>query len=308
MAVGLNLGDNDNLKYRTLWIQEFFEKDLETQHTESEDVSRFIEYTIEIMGVENSDFPHELVADYVYKHYDSVHESKSRSEEVIWHKNYRFIQKSDINFNETTKHLLSKLNSNIRIAITQYELIAAKDEALEENLEKKVSKLQETIESLESKAIKLQKDIDSYYSNFISVLGIFIAISFSLFAGATVVTKLLSLTADTKSAIGANIMFAGFSTFLVYVLILGLVIGIGKITNKGYDFSYRVLFVISSLCGSTVLFGFLYRSNFLGRDQLYYKSVGIVIFALVMYAALSLFLFKKGTKFKNFMIETRKSK
>lgn len=304
MAVGLNLGDNDKLKYRTLWIQEFFEKDLEIQHTESEDVSRFIEYTIEIMGVENSDFPHELVADYVYKHYDSVRESKSRSEEVIWHKNYRFIQK----FNETTQHLLSKLNSNIRIAITQYELIAAKDEALEENLKKKVSKLQETIESLESKAKKLQKDIDSYYSNFISVLGIFIAISFSLFAGATVVTKLLSLTADTKSAIGANIMFAGFSTFLVYVLILGLVIGIGKITNKGYGFSYRVLFVISSLCGSTVLFGFLYRSNFLGRDQLYYKSVVIVIFALVMYAALSLFLFKKGTKFKNFMIETRKSK
>lgn len=305
----LNLGDNNKLTYRTKWIKSFFEEDYSTsEKPQFKDMSQFISYAIQIMGVENADFPHELVTDYVYKHYNSVREIQSRKDEVIWDKNYRLIQQVSTNCDENKHHLLSKLNSNIRIAITQYEMIDAKDRSLEQTLQEKVKSLQETLNELDTRAKNLQTDIDSYYSNFISVLGIFIAISFSLFAGATVVTKLLSLTADTKSAVGANIMFAGFSTFLVYVLILGLVIGIGKITNKGYDFSYRVLFVLSSLCGSTVLFGFLYRSNFLGRDQLYYKSLAIVIFVLVMYAALSLFLFKKVTKFENFMIETRKSK
>lgn len=306
----LNLGDDNKLKYRNDWIKKFFEMDYSTSK-EVPDMKSFIKFTIQIMGVENSDFPHELVTDYVYRHYDSVREIPERSEEVIWNRNYRCIQNTtdlDSNFEETKQHLLSKLNSNIRIAITQYEVIDGKDRTLEEEMQTKVSDLQSIINELNERAEKLQEDIDSYYSNFISVLGIFIAISFSLFAGATVVTKLLSLTVDTKSAVGANIMFAGFATFLVYLLILGLVIGIGKITNRFYDFSYRVLFVISSLCGSTVLFGFLYRSNFLGRDMIYYYSLGIVFGTLVLYALFSLILFRKGTAFKKWLIEKRKRK
>lgn len=305
----LNLGDDNKLKYRNDWIKDFFEMDYSTSEY-SQDMKSFIYFTIQIMGVKNSDFPHELVTDYVYRHYDSVREIPERSEEVIWNKNYRCIQNIDVdsNFEETKQHLLSKLNSNIRIAITQYEVIDGKDRTLEEEMQTKVLYLQSIINELNERAKKLQKDIDSYYSNFISVLGIFIAISFSLFAGATVVTKLLSLTVDTKSAVGANIMFAGFATFLVYILILGLVIGIGKITNRFYDFSYRVLFVISSLCGSTVLFGFLYRSNFLGRDMIYYYSLGIVFGTLVLYALFSLILFRNGTAFKKWLIEKRKRK
>lgn len=305
----LNLGDENKLKYRNDWIKDFFEMDYSTSE-HSHDMKSFINFTIQLMGVENSDFPHELVTEYVYRHYDSVREIPERSEEVIWNRNYRCIQDADVDsdFEETKQHLLSKLNSNIRIAITQYEVIDGKDRTLEEEMQKEVSDLQSIINELNERAKKLQKDIDSYYSNFISVLGIFIAISFSLFAGATVVTKLLSLTVDTKSAVGANIMFAGFATFLVYILILGLVIGIGKITNRFYDFSYRVLFVISSLCGSTVLFGFLYRSNFLGRDMIYYYSLGIVFGTLVLYALFSLILFRKGTAFKKWLIEKRKRK
>ncbi len=140
--------------------------------------------------------------------------------------------------------------------------------------------------------------VDSMYSSFISVLGIFIAISFSLFGAATLLKNIFTISTEkgfnvSPQVIGANISLAGFATILIYLLIIGLVQGISTLTNKQYFFSLRKLFVVIGVAGGVIVSGYLY-----GHSAPSWTHMLLSLSLLLAYLAVWMFIYSKGTVIK----------
>lgn len=166
------------------------------------------------------------------------------------------------------------------------------------------------IDEIKKEYYKITKELDeavdtrmnAIYSGFVSVLGIFVAISFSLFGAATLLNNIFNIATrkgfDTSSnVIGTNIVLAGFTTILVYLLIVGLFQGIGSITNHIFDFSIRRFFIIMAIAGAVIISGFLYSHSNPNITHVAFISV-----VLLVYTILCLIVYKFGTSIKKIVL------
>lgn len=145
---------------------------------------------------------------------------------------------------------------------------------------------------------KVNERINSMYSGFVSVLGIFIAISFSLFGAATLLNDIFT---TANKDIGLNIMLAGFATILIYILIIGLLQGVATITKNYYYFSLRKLFVIISIDGGVILCGFIYSHSYFSI-----KHFSLLIGIVLLYFCICCFIYAMGTPVKKWLISFMK--
>lgn len=151
---------------------------------------------------------------------------------------------------------------------------------------------------------KIDSSITSMYSNFVSVLGIFVAISFTLFSAANLINQILTTSSNpTKIEIGSKIMLSGISVMLIYLLIVGLFQGITVVTGKSYFFSLRKLYIVCVVAGSIVLFGFVY-----GHDVVSWAHAWLFIGYMMIYLVVVAFGYTYGTKIKNVLIRFGKNK
>ncbi|RDS59645.1 hypothetical protein DWV05_04790 [Weissella thailandensis] len=149
---------------------------------------------------------------------------------------------------------------------------------------------------------KLSEKMDKFYTSFISVLGIFISISFSLFGAATLLKNIFTISTEngfdvSAQVIGTNVLLAGFATILIYLLIVGLLQGIGSLAHKHYFFSIRKLFVIVSVAGGVIISGFIYSHSTLSWSHLIF-----LVCSLSLYGIVCLIIFAIGRPVKEWLI------
>lgn len=196
---------------------------------------------------------------------------------------------------------LKKTIHHIELAIIQKDSLLQTQLDQIKELGDGLTQLNSSYEEMQTKLnrdIKNSEDrfndrVDTMYNSFISVLGIFIAISFSLFGAATLLKNIFTIATSegfnvSAKVVGTNISLAGFSTILIYLLVIGLVQGISTVTNKSYFFSLKKLFVVISVALGVVVIGYFY-----GHASPSWKHMGLVFAFLSGYVILGLLIYKK---------------
>lgn len=223
--------------------------------------------------------------------------------------------------------LLREINSDsnvivpadLNILIKTYENISLSDAQYRSLLgEEKIKSLNDEIYGLTNNLDKVNETIDNrmnnIYSGFVSVLGIFVAISFSLFGGVNLLENLFKDMAGgaTPKNIGLSMMLSGFFIILIYILIIGLTSGLSRVTQKenyfGEDFSFRTLFIIMSISCGTIIFGFMYhigtvewRLPFLSNYIFKWNALNV----LIVYLFICFMLYRRAAAFKSIIINPK---
>lgn len=200
-----------------------------------------------------------------------------------------------------TKNHEDRVYNQLKKTINHIELaVIQKDSLLQTQLDH-IKQLNDGLKDLNSSyeemKTELKRDIqnseyrfdarvDTMYNSFISVLGIFIAISFSLFGAATLLKNIFTIATSngfdvSAKVVGTNISLAGFSTILIYLLVIGLVQGISTVTNKNYFFSLRKLFVVIGVAGGVVLSGYAYGHTAPSWEHILMTSAFLSIYVIL---------------------------
>lgn len=222
------------------------------------------------------------------------------------------LKEIDSDSNETVPadlNILIKTYENISLSDAQYRSLLG---------EEKIKSLKDEIYDLTNNLDNVNKTIDNrmnnIYSGFVSVLGIFVAISFSLFGGVNLLENLFKDMAggSTPENIGISIMLSGFFIVLLYILILGLTSGLSRVTQKeNYfweDFSFRTLFIIMSISCGIIIFGFMYHIGtvdwkvpFLNNYIFKWNAINV----LIIYLFVCFMLYRRAAAFKNIVVNPR---
>lgn len=212
------------------------------------------------------------------------------------------LKEIDSDSNETVPadlNILIKTYENISLSDAQYRSLLG---------EEKIKSLKDGIDDLTN---NLDNRMNNIYSGFVSVLGIFVAISFSLFGGVNLLENLFKDMAggSTPENIGISIMLSGFFIALLYILILGLTSGLSRITQKENhfweDFSFRTLFIIMSISCGIIIFGFMYHIGtvdwkvpFLNNYIFKWNAINV----LIIYLFVCFMLYRRAAAFKNIVV------
>lgn len=156
---------------------------------------------------------------------------------------------------------LSKIQ---KIAITRESIKAEKtaDEA-EKAADEAEDKLKEVSEGLHD-----VNDIKSkIYSDFISILGIFTAITFATFGGLQLLGKVFgNAISKDNHVLGTALVLGSLYIFGTYLLLLSLFNGIDKLVNrdkvKEYKYTNSIFLLISFFCGLMLAVGILFVLKF----------------------------------------------
>lgn len=210
--------------------------------------------------------------------------------------------------------ILLKTYQNMSLSDAQYQSLLGQD-----NVEALNSDIQTLKNNLESSTNEFDKKVDermnSVYSGFVSVLGIFIAITFTLFGGMNLLSKIFSNIAKGATHVdtGLTIMLSGIFAILIYLIILGLTSGLSRLTQqRSYfykeDFSFRTLFIIITINVGIAIFGFTYSRGpffwdvpFLGGYQFEWTALNISI----LYTMMVLLLYRNGRILKKWIVNPR---
>lgn len=167
---------------------------------------------------------------------------------------------------------LAKIYEHISLADTQFKYLLN---------EKKIFELHDTVnkvnDNVENYINKIDDRINSVYAGFVSVLGIFISISFTLFGGVNILNELFSnIKNSSDSATGKAIVLAGIATLLIYLLSFTLLNGVQRLANRfsirlspwneyanrrHEDLRYRNLFIVLSIGIGIIIFGSKYGEH-----------------------------------------------
>ncbi|WP_419154290.1 hypothetical protein [Weissella viridescens] len=206
---------------------------------------------------------------------------------------------------EPLENRLIKMMSNIKLAQAQVSFLYNKQRQDIEKLEGQTESIES---SLDNKAQSIKRDLDGefkrtkedindkvdrMYSSFVSVLGIFITISFSLFGAGSLIKNIFTIVSNGKSftsnnVIGSNIMLAGLTFILIYTLMAGLMSGIMSIVGKESQGSFKHLLYVLEMGLGIMLFGFLYahcKQVFAGGTREVASMIGITIIILCVMVA-----------------------
>ncbi|MCO0831900.1 hypothetical protein NFX39_02165 [Fructobacillus sp. W13] len=168
---------------------------------------------------------------------------------------------------------LAKIYEHISLAHTQVEYLLG-----DEKIKKLQLSLDDTGNKVEQNITKIDERISGVYAGFVSVLGIFITISFTLFGGVGLLNNLFSNIkyGSDPSVIGNSIMLSGIATILIYLLSFTLMNGVQRLANRfsysykfqymymnrpNEDIRYRNLFIVLSIGIGIIIFGSKYGQH-----------------------------------------------
>lgn len=204
--------------------------------------------------------------------------------------------------------ILLKTYENMSLSDAQYQALLG-----QENVEKLNDDVQHIQESIDKANESFDQRMNTIYSGFVSVLGIFVAITFTLFGGMNLLERIFSSISKgaTQEDAGLAIMLSGIFAILIYLIILGLTAGLSRLTkeNNFYnfwsDFSFRTLFVIISISVGIVIFGFMYSHgsifwNVPGIRDYQFKWTALNV--LILYIFIVLIIYRHGDFLKNWVV------
>lgn len=154
-------------------------------------------------------------------------------------------------FNEKQRENLAKFQRHIKLSYFQKEYI-----------EKAASIASEKASLANKQAKKARKKVTSIYSEFIAILGIFTALSFALNGSFQILGTLFKdIKHPTSGSIGYSFIVGGLYLLIVYVVIVVLFEGMGKIVdeeahykiNRPLSLGILILSVMMMIIGSGVL-------------------------------------------------------
>lgn len=275
---------------------------------------KIIELWNAISNMEGSVIPYARISQIIFTLEDDVADVILRMEDVV----NQIRQKSEVDDKLLENYGIDKVIQNLNLANTQKsflyrsqqnditdirETYEIKMSSLEEKAEQITEDIEQKIEEVKKSSDKLSNELDSavdnrmnsIYSGFVSVLGIFVSISFTLFGAATLIKNIFDISTsqgfDTShKVLGANIILAGFTTILVYLLIVGLMQSISSVTKLDYDFSLRRIFVILFVSSGIIIIGFIYKNPDI--SQFKHPIIYIVLFSF--YILLGIICYRYG--------------
>ncbi|QLG77561.1 hypothetical protein [Leuconostoc gasicomitatum] len=177
------------------------------------------------------------------------------------------------------------------------------------DVDQKVNEFEYAYETISE---KLNKTVDTrmntIYSGFVSVLGIFVSISFTLFGAATLLKNIFTISTTkgfdtTPAVIGANIMLAGFATLLIYLLLIGLMQSVSSVTKINYDFSLRRTFIVTFIAVGIIISGALYKDPNLN----FYITLYRYKWVICSYLIIGILTYRFGSKLKDFILKRQQS-
>ncbi|WP_273722777.1 hypothetical protein [Leuconostoc mesenteroides] len=221
------------------------------------------------------------------------------------------------------KLTMYKIIENLSLAYTQKQFLYATQQKdinqIRENYDEIRSGLvneaqtitqdvEEKITEIKDEYNKISRELDeaidtrmnSIYSGFVSVLGIFVSISFTLFGAATLLNNIFTIANEkgfntSHTVLGANIILAGFATILIYLLIIGLMQSISTITKLNYDFSIRRVSVVIFVAGAIIIGGVIYKNP----DFSQLKNGWVYFIIVFLYLIIGIILYRYGSFIKN---------
>lgn len=202
-------------------------------------------------------------------------------------------------------------NTNILIKIYEHLVLAnTQMNSLYSDQQSQVTEIRANLEYTTNRFVKTENDwngikeqVDRMYSSFVSVLGIFVAISFTLFGAGSLIKDIFALGNPTRIEIGSKIMLAGFTVILIYLLIVGLFQGITSVTRIDYFFSIRKLYIVCFVAGSVILSGYMYGHNNISWSHLLMFTIFLSLYFLV-----GAIVYGYGFKIKSVFIKFGKKK
>lgn len=166
-----------------------------------------------------------------------------------WHVPYQLITKNiynmDIHNRDRIKNSIIERFNDIdeehekiqEDTLRHVELAIIQKEYIDENMLSANSELKEINNELE----EIQDTKSKIYTDFITILGIFTAITFAIFGGLQLIGNCLgNLTGKiTLSKIGGILIIASVILLSVYLILIALMIGLSKLLSRSEDKRYK---------------------------------------------------------------------
>lgn len=155
---------------------------------------------------------------------------------------------------------------------------------------------------------EVDKRMNTIYSGFVSVLGIFVSISFTLFGAATLLKNIFTISTSkgfntSPTVIGSNIMLAGFATLLIYLLLIGLMQSVSSVTKIRYDFSLRRTFIVLFIAMGVIIYGAHYKDRNLNIEATFFNYW----WEVVLYLGVGILFYSFGSKIKDFLLRRKQN-
>lgn len=135
------------------------------------------------------------------------------------------------------------------------EISVAKDDLI---------KINQNIDELEDKSSSFEKLNEQYSKltvDFVTILGIFTSITFATFGGLQLLGNVFGKVRSTDSAsIGSELMLGAVFLFGTYMILIALLTGVSKLTNKDYKTSYPTRFLVVFSFFIIFMFGLIYSN------------------------------------------------
>lgn len=133
------------------------------------------------------------------------------------------------------KEFIEKTTEYIKLAYAQKEFIISNYSKLDEHF----TTMEERIENFEGKLNQVEHNLGKIYAEFVTLLGIFTAIAFSIFGGLQIVSSLFSKLEFSKplETLGFTLINGAIIAVIIYGIILVLFEGIFKLTRISYNAS-----------------------------------------------------------------------
>lgn len=133
------------------------------------------------------------------------------------------------------KEFIEKTTEYIKLAYAQKRFIVSNYSKLDEHF----STMEDRIKDFEDKLNQFEHNLGKIYAEFVTLLGIFTAIAFSIFGGLQIVSSLFSKLEFSKpvETLGFTLINGAIISIIIYGIIVVLFEGIFKLTRISYNAS-----------------------------------------------------------------------
>lgn len=182
----------------------------------------------------------------------------------------------DMFYTEIEKRLLNYLNihkdmrgtfmvkviEHTKLASKQFDNLYARSENEIQSLTTNAQKLIKQQNSINDRYKEIKTENQHLSSNLITILGMFTAITFAIFGGLQLLGNVFGNAISDKGTshfvIGNSIILGGFFVLSIYVIMLILFEGIGKLTKQDLGLSIKTMIITIIVTLLIVLAGYVY--------------------------------------------------
>lgn len=208
---------------------------------------------------------------------------------------------------DTKTNILIKIYEHLVLANTQMNSLYSDQQSQVTEIKTKLDGTTDRFDETEEAWNGIKEQVERMYTSFVSVLGIFVAIAFTLFGAGSLIKDIFASGNPTRIEIGSKIMLAGFTVILIYLLIVGLFQGMASVIKFDYFFSIRKLYIVCFVAGSVILSGYMYGHNNVSWSHLLMFTIFLSLYFLVG-AIVYVYGYGYGFKIKSVFIKFGKKK